>query len=115
MAWNQPVTTRPKSSRMEPSDCGVSDFARKAFAARGIPLADSVQNGITPILPIPTGGTVETCMAAKKMFDGGVFVNPFVPPGVPEGHALIRTSFMATHTNELVEEAADIIAGALGC
>jgi 7-keto-8-aminopelargonate synthetase-like enzyme len=54
-------------------------------------------------------------VAAKKMFDGGVFVNPFVPPGVPEGHSLIRTSFMATHTFELVEEAADVISGALKC
>ena len=94
---------------------GVSDFARKAFAERGIPLVDSAKDGITPILPIPTGGTMETCIAAKKMFDGGVFVNPFVPPGVPEGHSLIRTSFMATHTNTLVEEAADVIAEALKC
>ena len=94
---------------------GVSNFARKAFAERGIPLVDSAKDGITPILPIPTGGTMETCIAAKKMFDGGVFVNPFVPPGVPEGHSLIRTSFMATHTNALVEEAADVIAEALGC
>ena len=94
---------------------GVSDFARKAFAVRGIPLADSAMDGITPILPIPTGGTMETCVAAKKMFDGGVFVNPFVPPGVPEGHALIRTSFMATHTRELIEEASDIIAKAIQC
>ena len=93
----------------------VSDFARKAFAERGILLADSAKNGITPILPIPTGGTMETCVAAKKMFDGGVFVNPFVPPGVPEGNALIRTSFMATHTTALVEDAADIIAEALKC
>ena len=91
---------------------GVSDFARKAFAERGIPLVDSAKDGITPILPIPTGGTMETCIAAKRMFDGGVFVNPFVPPGVPEGHSLIRTSFMATHTNALVEEAADVIAEA---
>ncbi len=94
---------------------GISDFARKVFAERGIPLADPAKDGITPILPIPTGGTMETCIAAKKMFDGGVFVNPFVPPGVPEGHSLIRTSFMATHTNALVEKAADIIVEALKC
>jgi 8-amino-7-oxononanoate synthase len=94
---------------------GVSDFARRAFAKHGIQLADSSRNGITPILSIPTGGTRETCVVAKKMFDGGVFVNPFVPPGVPEGHALIRTSFMATHTPDLVEAAADVIAEALGC
>ncbi len=94
---------------------GVSDFARRAFAERGIQLVESSKNGITPILSIPTGGTMETCVAAKKMFDGGVFVNPFVPPGVPEGCSLIRTSFMATHATALVEEAADVIAGALKC
>lgn len=94
---------------------GVSDFARSAFLARGIPLVESSKNGISPILSILTGGTMETCVAAKKMFDGGVFVNPFVPPGVPEGHSLIRTSFMATHTFELVGAAADVISGALKC
>lgn len=94
---------------------GVSDSARRAFAERGIPLLGAAKDGTTPILPVPTGGTMETCVAAKRMFDGGVFVNPFVPPGVPEGHALIRTSFMATHTPDLVEAAADVIAEALGC
>lgn len=94
---------------------GISDSARSTFIERGIRIVESSKNGITPILPIPTGGTMETCIAAKKMFDGGVFVNPFVPPGVPEGHSLIRTSFMATHTTDLVEEAADIIAEGLKC
>ena len=94
---------------------GGSDFARSAFATRGIPLVEPSKNGIAPILSIPTGGTMETCIAAKKMFDGGVFVNPFVPPGVPEGHSLIRTSFMASHTPSLVEEAADVIAKVLKC
>ena len=94
---------------------GVSDCARKSFAAHGIPLTAAARDGITPILPIPTGGTVETCVAAKQMFDSGVFVNAFVPPGVPEGCALIRTSFTATHTPELIEEASEIIAKALKC
>lgn len=94
---------------------GVSDFARKAFAERGIPLVDSAKDGITPILPIPTGGTMETCIAAKKMFDEGVFVNPFIPPATPEGAALIRTSVTAAHTTEIIDEAADVIAKALLC
>lgn len=94
---------------------GISAFARREYESRGIRLADVSAGGTTPILPIPVGGTKETCIAAKKMFDSGVFVNPFVPPGVPEGRALIRTSFMATHTRELVEEAAGIIAKALQC
>ena len=94
---------------------GVSLHAREAVEKRGIPMTETARRGFTPIIPIPTGGTLETCVAAKKMFDGGVFVNPFVPPGVPEGGALLRTSFMATHTHDLIEEAADVIAKVLGC
>ena len=95
--------------------CDVSLYAREAFGKRGIPMMEKVRCGFTPIIPIPTGGTMETCVAAKKMYEAGVYVNPFVPPGVPEGHALLRTSFMATHTPDLIDEAADIIAKALAC
>ena len=91
----------------------ISLYAREAFAKRGIPMSATARATSTPIIPIPVGGTFETCLAAKKMYDAGVFVNPFVPPGVPEGCALLRTSIMATHTRELVDEAADIIAEAL--
>jgi 7-keto-8-aminopelargonate synthetase-like enzyme len=30
----------------------------------------------------------------------GVFANVAIPPAVPNGKALIRTSYMATHTDE---------------
>ena len=69
----------------------------------------------TPIIPIQAGGTYETCAAARKMFDEGVFVNPFIPPATPEGAALIRTSVTAAHTTEIIDEAADVIAKALLC
>lgn len=35
----------------------------------------------------------------KLLFDEGVFTNPVIPPAVPEGECLIRTSYMATHTD----------------
>ena len=42
-----------------------------------------------------------TCFAFwKDLLEAGVFVNPVVPPAVPRGQALMRTSYMATHTNE---------------
>jgi 7-keto-8-aminopelargonate synthetase-like enzyme len=34
-----------------------------------------------------------------------VFVNPVVAPAVPPGRALLRTSYMATHTREHLERA----------
>jgi 7-keto-8-aminopelargonate synthetase-like enzyme len=35
----------------------------------------------------------------KELFDAGVFVNPVLSPAVPEGGQLLRTSYMATHTD----------------
>jgi 8-amino-7-oxononanoate synthase len=39
----------------------------------------------------------------RALFDGGVFTNPVVPPAVPEGDGRIRTSYMATHTDDQLD------------
>lgn len=52
----------------------------------------------TPIIPLKVGGEHETFQFAMELYDNGVFVNPVVPPGTPIG--LVRTSYMATHTEE---------------
>jgi 7-keto-8-aminopelargonate synthetase-like enzyme len=93
----------------------ISEYTRSAFASRGIPVLEQTMRRFTPIIPIHSGGTYETCAAAKQMFDAGVFVNPFIPPATPEGAALIRTSVTAAHTPDVIDEAADVIAKALGC
>ncbi|MCB0280545.1 MAG: aminotransferase class I/II-fold pyridoxal phosphate-dependent enzyme, partial [Calditrichaeota bacterium] len=54
----------------------------------------------TPIIPIVTYDEMNTLKFAKKLADNGIFTNPFIPPGVPEGRSMIRTSYMATHTKE---------------
>ena len=41
-------------------------------------------------------------------------MNPVLPPAVPEADCLLRTSYMATHTEALLDEAMDIIAKELG-
>jgi 7-keto-8-aminopelargonate synthetase-like enzyme len=50
-------------------------------------------------------------MAAFKMTirlqEEGVFANPVVSPAVPEGRAMIRTSYMATHTRDQLDRALD--------
>lgn len=35
----------------------------------------------------------------KSLFDRGVYVNPVISPAVPPNRAMIRTSYMATHTD----------------
>jgi 7-keto-8-aminopelargonate synthetase-like enzyme len=40
----------------------------------------------------------------RRLFENGVFVNPVVNPAVPPGRELLRTSFMATHTEEQLDK-----------
>jgi 8-amino-7-oxononanoate synthase len=39
----------------------------------------------------------------KNLGEEGVFVNPVVPPAVPQGRCMIRTSYMATHTDAMLD------------
>ncbi|OVE78748.1 8-amino-7-oxononanoate synthase [bacterium I07] len=64
----------------------------------------------TPIIPIKIGED-EHCFAFwKLMFDNGVFANPAISPAVPPHEAIIRTSYMATHTEEELDRVLEIFA-----
>ena len=83
----------------------ISDYMRGALKKRNIPIRQSD----APIIPINTYDDWRTFYACKQLFDKGVYVNPCISPSVPVGEAIIRTSYTATHTKELMDEAADII------
>ena len=83
----------------------ITDYMRNALKERNIPIRESV----APIIPINTYDDYRTFYACKVLFEKGVYVNPVVSPAVPAGDALIRTSYTATHTEALMDEAADII------
>jgi 8-amino-7-oxononanoate synthase len=51
----------------------------------------------TPIIPIVVGEEYRLAFLWRKVFDSGVFVNAAVAPAVEPDHALLRTSYMATH------------------
>lgn len=87
----------------------LSSYMRKGLKARDIKIIDS----ITPIIPIYTYEEIRTVVKAKEMFDAGVYVNPVLPPATPPGACLLRTSYMATLTFELLDEAMDIIEAVL--
>jgi len=63
----------------------------------------------TPIIPLMMGEMERAFMMWKLLGDGGVFVTPVVPPAVPQGHCLIRTSYMATHTEEQLDRVLGIM------
>jgi 8-amino-7-oxononanoate synthase len=54
----------------------------------------------SPIIPIYVGDDMRAAIIWKAMFEAGVYVNMVVSPAVPEGKQLLRTSYMATHTDE---------------
>ena len=91
----------------------LSKYARDGFAARNIRIRESAMGHPTPIIPLYTYQVDATLMAVKKVYEAGVYVNPVLPPATPEGECLLRTSYMATHTEPLLDEAMDIIAQTL--
>ncbi|MCX5739793.1 MAG: aminotransferase class I/II-fold pyridoxal phosphate-dependent enzyme, partial [Proteobacteria bacterium] len=53
----------------------------------------------TPIVPLRVESDEKTFLFWRALFDGGVFTNPVVSPAVPPSGSLIRTSYMAIHTD----------------
>lgn len=51
----------------------------------------------TPIIPIFIGDDFKALKMTKFLEQHGVFCTPVLPPAVPKGEALIRTSYMASH------------------
>jgi 7-keto-8-aminopelargonate synthetase-like enzyme len=61
----------------------------------------------TPIIPVVTGDMEGTFAFWRALFDAGVFTNPVLPPAVPENSCRLRTSVMATHTREQLDQVLD--------
>lgn len=57
----------------------------------------------TPVIPIVIGDEQKTFVAWKTLFEAGIYTNPVIPPGVPPNKSLLRTSYMATHTDEQLD------------
>lgn len=71
----------------------------------------------TPIIPVIVGENEKAFLMAMMLQEEGVFANVAVTPAVPDGKALIRTSYMATHTEEhldIVLNAFEKVGKALG-
>lgn len=90
----------------------ISTYARNEFKKAGVEIIDN--NVGTPIIPVCTYHNLRTFTACQKLFDRGVYVNPTVSPAVPVGKSIIRTSYMATHTEEQIDRAVKNIKEVLG-
>jgi 8-amino-7-oxononanoate synthase len=55
----------------------------------------------TAVIPIYIRQDLRTLMMWRELLEEhGVYTNPFISPGVPPKSAMLRTSYMATHTRE---------------
>ena len=57
----------------------------------------------TPIVPALIGGDDDTIRFWRGLWDAGVFTTPAIPPGVPKGQGIIRTSVNANHTSDQLD------------
>ena len=83
----------------------LSDHFRAALKARGLAIRESR----TPIVPIFTYQAERTLHIAKDLYENGVYVNTVLPPAAPADGCMLRTSLMATHSEALLDEAAEAI------
>jgi 8-amino-7-oxononanoate synthase len=57
----------------------------------------------TPVVPVVIGDDTRTLLAWKALLEHGVYVNAVLAPATPPGRQLLRTSYMATHTDEQLD------------
>ena len=90
-----------------------ADRIRTGFKDAGF----NVIEGRTGIVPVIVGDDNIALQMWRRLYDEGVFVNVFVPPGVPEGRQMMRTSYMATHEDYHLDKIIEVfkkVGGELG-
>ena len=64
----------------------------------------------TPIVPILIGSEAKAFAFSQRLFEEGVFATPAIYPAVRYGEAIVRTSFMSSHTEEDLDKVLGIFA-----
>jgi 8-amino-7-oxononanoate synthase len=65
------------------------------------------------VIAVPTGSEEVTASAWRIAFDAGVYCNAVAYPAVPRGRGVLRLSVMATHTDEQLRRAAEVVGTAV--
>lgn len=79
---------------------------KKAFNDLGY----DIGNSNSAIVPLVIGEDLDTFKFWRMLYDEGVFTNPAISPAVEPGRGLIRTSYMATQTDEILDRVIEIFA-----
>ncbi len=64
----------------------------------------------SPVIPLVVGEDLTAFRMTARLQEEGVFANPVVSPAVPPGRAMIRTSYMATHTRDHLDRSLEAFA-----
>ena len=86
----------------------MTDNLKKGLRELGYDLGHST----TPVIPVHVGSNENCFKMWRALHELGIFSNPVVSPAVPPGHALMRLTLMATHTDEHVQKIIEAFAKA---
>ena len=78
-----------------------TDYMREEFSSMGFDTGESE----SPVIPLVVGEDMAAFKMTIRLQEEGVFANPVVSPAVPQGRAMMRTSYMATHTRDHLDRA----------
>ncbi|MEX0719026.1 MAG: aminotransferase class I/II-fold pyridoxal phosphate-dependent enzyme [Balneolaceae bacterium] len=78
----------------------IANYMRKELRGLGF----NVWSSQSPIIPVVIGEMMDCFKFWKDLFEAGVYANAVVPPAVPKGQSLLRTSYMASHTDEHLDQ-----------
>jgi len=81
-----------------------TDYMKREFTAMGYDTGDSA----SPVIPLVVGEDMTAFRMTMRLQEEGVFANPVVSPAVPPGRAIMRTSYMATHTRDHLDQALEV-------
>jgi len=79
-------------------------YIRSLFVERGF----NIMENESAIIPVIVGDDMRAIYTWRKLFDNGVFVNAFIPPGVPPNMSMMRTSYMSSHKKEHLDEIIEV-------
>lgn len=77
----------------------IGERVRRELAAMGYNIGESR----TPIVPIIIGDMMKVLKVWRTLYDSGIYANAALPPAVTPEMSLLRTSYMATHTDSQID------------
>jgi 8-amino-7-oxononanoate synthase len=78
-----------------------TEYMMREFTNLGFDTGDSE----SPVIPLVVGEDAAAFRMTIRLQEEGVFANPVISPAVPQGRAMMRTSYMATHTRDHLDRA----------